>query len=289
MNDYLQKARAITEAMPYIKKFSGSTIVIKYGGHAMDDPELKEKVILDLILMKLVGIKIVVVHGGGPHITGMMKQLGKEAVFLEGHRVTDRETMDITEMVLSGHLNKEIASMINKNGSQSVGISGRDGGLIIAKKKEDQSGKGLDFGQVGVIEKVNPEVLISLTQSGYIPIVSPVASGTDGLAYNVNADTAAAAIAGELRARRLIYMTDIKGLYHDPSDENTFLHSANEKEITAMKTAGEIVGGMIPKVDSAFAALKKGVEKAHILDGRVEHALILELFTEAGVGTELLL
>lgn len=287
MDAYLQKARAIMEALPYIKKFSGSTIVIKYGGHAMDDPELKEKVILDLILMRLVGIRIVLIHGGGPHITDMMKRLGKEAEFLDGHRVTDSDTMDITEMVLSGHINKDIVARINSNGGKAIGISGRDGNLIKAKKKTDNSGQGLDFGQVGEIESVNPELLISLTQGGYLPVVSPVAGNEDGHAYNVNADTAAGYIAGELAARRMIFMTDVKGLFKDVNDPASFIQSLKEKEAVKLKQEGVIQGGMIPKIDSALYAIRKGVEKAHILDGRVEHALLLELFPEAGVGTEI--
>lgn len=287
MDLYLERVQAIMEALPYIKKFSGSTVVIKYGGHAMDDPDLKQKVILDFILLKLVGIKCVVVHGGGPHITDLMKKMGKEAIFLEGHRVTDSETMDITEMVLSGHINKEIVAMINSNGGKAVGLSGRDSNLITARKKTDPSGKGLDFGQVGEIDQVDPQLLTSLTDAGFIPIISPVAGSPDGKAYNVNADVAAGSIAAELRARRLIYMTDVKGIYSDFGDESSFLESIREKQIDQLKSEGKITKGMLPKIDSALKALKKGVEKVHIIDGRVEHALLMELFTEAGVGTEI--
>lgn len=287
MDLYQERVKAIMEALPYIKKFSGSTIVIKYGGHAMDDPLLKEKVILDFILLKLVGIKCIVVHGGGPHITDLMKKMGKEAIFLDGHRVTDSETMDITEMVLSGHLNKEIVALINANGGKAVGLSGRDSNLIIARKKADPSGKGLDFGQVGEIEKVDPQLLISLTDAGFIPVISPVGGSHDGKAYNVNADVAAGYIAAELRARRLIYMTDVKGIYSNFPEESSFMESIREKEIENLKSIGKITKGMLPKIDSALLALKKGVEKVHIIDGRVEHALLMELFTEAGVGSEI--
>lgn len=289
MEESIRKARAIMEAMPFIRKFNGNTIVIKYGGHAMDDPAMKEKTILDFTLMKLVGIRPIIVHGGGPHITDLMKRLGKEAVFVEGHRITDNETMDITEMVLSGHLNKDIAAQLNLQGANAVGISGRDANLIVAKKKTDKSGKGVDLGQVGEIDRVNTEILIALTQGGYLPVVSPVAVGEDGLAYNVNADTAAGAIAAQMRARRLIYMTDVRGIYEDLKDESSFIQSLNEKRLEQLKKDGRISEGMIPKIESAFAALKSGVEKVHVIDGRIEHSLILELFTEEGIGTEIVL
>ncbi len=289
MEESIRKARAIMEALPYIRKFYGSTVVIKYGGHAMDDPAMKEKVILDFVLMKLVGIRPIIVHGGGPHITDLMKRLGKEAVFIEGHRITDRETMDITEMVLSGHLNKDIVALLNRQGANAIGLSGRDANLILAKKKTDKSGKNVDLGQVGEIVRVNSEVLISLTQSGYLPVVSPVAVGDDGLAYNVNADTAAGAIAAQMKARRLIYMTDVRGIYEDLKDESTFIHSLDEKRLQELTGAGRISEGMIPKIASAFESLRKGVEKVHIIDGRIEHSLLLELFTEEGIGTEIVL
>ncbi len=289
MEKFIEKARVLVEALPYIKNFSGNLIVIKYGGNAMEDETIKQQVILDFILMKLIGIRLVVVHGGGPHITSMMQKLGKEAVFIQGHRHTDQETMEITEMVLSGAVNKEIVANINRNGGKAVGLSGKDAGMIMAHKKTDKSGQGLDFGQVGEIEQVNTDLLLTLTQSGYIPVVSPVAMGEDGMTYNINADTAAAAIAKALRARRLLYMTDIRGIYEDVNDESTFLESINEAKAEDMKKSGKISKGMLPKIDSSLAALKAGVEKVHIIDGRVEHSLLLELFTEAGVGTEIVL
>jgi acetylglutamate kinase len=289
MQGHIEKARVLMEALPYIKKFWGSTVVVKYGGHAMDDPELKKQVILDFILMKLVGIKLVILHGGGPHISSLMKRLGKEALFIEGHRVTDSETMEITEMVLSGLINKEIVALINSNGGKAVGISGKDGKLIVADKKQDKSGKGLDFGQVGVIRKINPEILLTLTQESFIPVISPVAIGEDGATYNVNADTGAGFIASTIKARRLIYMTDIRGIYEDINDEATFKETLDEKQISDLKSRGAIEGGMIPKIDSALYALKEGVEKVHIIDGRVEHSLLLELFTEGGIGTQIVL
>ena len=287
MKKYIEKARVLVEAMPYIKKFFGSIVVVKYGGNAMDDESIKQQVILDFILMKLVGIRLVVVHGGGPHITGMMKRLGKEAVFIDGHRHTDQETMEITEMVLSGLVNKEIVANINKNGGRAVGLSGKDDSLILAKKKEDHSGKNLDFGQVGEIESINTDLILALTEKNYIPVISPVAMGEDGQTYNINADSAAGAIAKALCAHRLIYMTDIKGIYRDIDAPDSFMESVCESEAELLKKQGKISKGMLPKIDSALAALHAGVEKVHIIDGRVEHSLLLELFTEAGIGTEI--
>lgn len=287
MLKYIEKARTIMEALPYIKEFYGKTVVIKYGGNAMEDPDLKEKAIQDFVLLKLIGMNVVVVHGGGPHITSLMEKLGKEAVFIEGHRYTDQETMNITEMVLSGSLNKELVALISHHGGKAVGISGKDSNLIVAKRKEDKSGKGLDFGQVGSITKINPELVLTLTKEGYIPVVSPVAIGEDGKTYNINADTAAAEIAISLKAAKLIYMTDIKGIYRDIQDESTFIPSINEEEVLKLKKDGIITKGMLPKIDSAMKAIKSGVEKVHIIDGRVEHSVLLELLTDAGVGTEI--
>ncbi len=287
MKKYIEQARVLVEAMPYIKKFFGSIVVVKYGGNAMDDEVIKQNVILDFILMKLVGIRLVVVHGGGPHITAMMKRLGKEAVFIEGHRHTDEETMEITEMVLSGLVNKEIVANINNSGGRAVGLSGKDDRLIIAKKKKDRSGKNIDFGQVGEIERINTDLILALSEKNYISVISPVAMGEDGKTYNINADSAAGAIAKALRAHRLIYMTDIKGIYENVNDPKSFLESVNEKKAEELKKLGKISKGMLPKIDSAIAALKAGVEKVHIIDGRVEHSLLLELFTEAGIGTEI--
>jgi acetylglutamate kinase len=216
-----------------------------------------------------------------------MERLGKEALFIEGHRYTDSETMEITEMVLSGLVNKEIVALINKNGGKAVGISGKDSNLVVAKKKEDKSGKGLDFGQVGSIVKINPEILITLSKEGYIPVVSPVAIGVDGQTFNINADTAAGEIALRLKASKLIYMTDIKGIYRDLKDESSFIPSITEADVIDLKKEGIINKGMLPKIDSAVKAIKGGVEKVHIIDGRVEHSVLLELLTDAGIGTEI--
>ncbi len=289
MEAYISKARIIMEAMPYIRDFSGNTIVIKYGGNAMESDVLKKQVILDLILLKLVGIHVVLVHGGGPHITALMKRLGKEAIFVDGHRHTDEETMEITEMVLSGLVNKEIVALINSNGGQAVGLSGKDSNLITAKKKEDQSGKGLDFGQVGDIVEVNTQLVKDLTRGGYIPVISPVAMGKDGKTYNINADVAAGWIAAGLNATRLLYMTDIKGIYRDIKNPDSFMPTLHREEVEKMKGSGQLSSGMLPKIDSSLFALERGVEKVQIVDGRVEHSILLELLTDAGIGTQILL
>jgi len=287
MQKYIEKARVIMEALPYIKEFFGKTVVIKYGGNAMENGELKDKVIKDLVLLKLIGMNIVVVHGGGPHISGMMEKLGKKPEFIEGQRVTDHETMDITEMILSGLINKDITAMININGGNAVGISGKDSSLIIAEKKTSKSDKNLDLGQVGTIKKINAGLLLSLIRDNYIPVISPVALGEDGKTYNINADNAAGEIAISLKATRLIYMTDIRGIYRDIKDDNTFIPSINELDIEKLKKEGIITKGMLPKIDSAIKAVKKGVEKVQIIDGRVEHSILLELLTDAGIGTEI--
>jgi len=283
MEKYIENARIIIEALPFIKEFNNKTIVIKYGGNAMEDPELKKKVILDVVLLKFIGIKIVLVHGGGPHITSLMEKLGKEAVFISGHRVTDSETMEITEMVLSGLINKEITSLINSSGGKAAGISGRDANLILAEKKDRK------LGQVGSIVRINPEILLTLLDNGYIPVVSPVAAGEAGEAFNINADTAAGEIAVSLRASKLIYMTDIRGIYTDIGDKSTFLPTIDEAGIRKMIKDGAIDKGMLPKVNSAIKAINNGVEKVHIIDGTIEHSLILELLTSAGIGTEIVL
>jgi acetylglutamate kinase len=281
MHEFIEKARVIIEALPYIKEFYCKTIVIKYGGNAMEDDSLRDKTIEDLILLKFVGMNIILVHGGGPNITFMMEKLGKKPVFIEGRRVTDPETMEITEMVLSGLVNKEITALINSNGGKAAGISGRDGNLITAEKLEER------LGQVGRITGINPEILFALIRDGYIPVVSPVAAGVDGDAFNINADTAAAEIAVSVKASKLIYMTDIRGIYTDSKNEKSFITSIDQKGISRLIKDGIITKGMLPKVESALRAVNGGVDKVHIIDGTVEHSLILELLTSAGIGTEI--
>lgn len=289
MQKFIEKARIIMEALPYIKEFYGKTIVVKYGGSAMDDEYLKEKSIEDFVLLKLIGINLIIVHGGGPHITNLMNKIGKEAVFIEGYRYTDKETMEITEMVLSGLINKELVALINNQEGKAVGLSGKDSNLIVAEKKLDKSGKNVDFGLVGNIKKINPELLFTLIRDGYIPVISPIGIGEDGHTYNINADVAAAEIAIASKAYRLIYLTDVKGIYRNIEDGNSFIPSLKKDDVPSLKKDGIITKGMLPKIDSSIKALENGVEKVHIIDGRIEHSVLLELLTEAGIGTEIVL
>ncbi len=282
MERYIEKARVIMEALPYIREFSGKTVVIKYGGNAMESPQLKELVMQDIALLKLVGINVVIVHGGGPAISEMMQRLGKEPKFVDGYRYTDEETMEITEMVLSGLINKELVAAVNAHGIKAVGLSGKYNRLILARKKGPK-----DIGMVGEIVSIQPEVVQTLIASGYVPVISPVGVGEDGKTYNINADVAAGEIAIALKAYKLIYMTDVRGIYEDIKDEKTFLSTVNEATINRLKGEKRISEGMIPKIDSALKAVKQGVEKVHIIDGRIEHSLLLELLTDAGIGTEI--
>lgn len=282
MERYIEKARIIMEALPYIREFSGKTVVIKYGGNAMESPKLKELVMQDIALLKLVGINVVIVHGGGPAISDMMKRLGMEPKFVDGYRYTDEETMMVTEMVLSGLINKELVAAVNAHGIKAVGLSGKDNRLIVARRKGPK-----DIGLVGEIVSIHPEVIENLLSGGYVPVISPVGVGEDGKTYNINADVAAGEIAIALRAYKLIYMTDVKGIYEDIKDEKTFLSTVDEKTIARLKKEGRISEGMIPKIDSALKAVKNGVEKVHIIDGRIEHSILLELLTDAGIGTEI--
>lgn len=284
MDEFIEKVNVLMESLPYIKKFYNKTIVIKYGGSAMIDQELKEKVILDVILMNYVGIKPVIVHGGGKQITELMQRLGKEAIFIDGLRVTDKETMNIAEMVLTGMVNKEIVALINKFGGNAVGISGKDGRLIEAKKKSIQ---GKDYGFIGDIEKINPKIINILDSSGFIPIVSPIGLGPKGETFNVNADIVAGKLAIALDAVKLVYLTDVRGVCYVPTDDSTLIPSLNIKEAYNMIEKKEIEEGMIPKVEACIQALENDIQKTHIIDGRISHSIILEIFTEAGVGTEI--
>ncbi|MCX7882357.1 MAG: acetylglutamate kinase [Brevinematales bacterium] len=282
MERYIEKARIIMEALPYIREFSGKTVVIKYGGNAMESPKLKELVMQDIALLRLIGIQMVIVHGGGPAISEMMKRLGMEPKFVDGYRYTDEETMMITEMVLSGCINKELVAAVNNHGIKAVGLSGKDNRLILARKKGPK-----DIGLVGEIVSIQPGVIETLLAGGYVPVISPVGVGEDGKTYNINADVAAGEIAIALKAYKLIYMTDVKGIYEDIHDEKTFLSTVDEATIQRLKREKKITEGMIPKIDSALKAVKSGVEKVHIIDGRIEHSLLLELLTDAGIGTEI--
>jgi len=285
------KADILIEALPYIQKFSGSTIVIKYGGHAMIDQALKEKVMLDILLLHSVGIRPVIVHGGGPEINSMLKRVGKESTFIQGLRVTDKETMEIAAMVLVGKLNTEIVSMLNRFGGKAVGLSGQDARLLLADKKpmklenKDGSTEEIDLGFVGQINKVNPGIITSLLNQGYVPVISPIAGGADRENYNVNADTAAGMIAGALQADKFLLLTDVRGVLEDIANPESLISVISMKEVPELVAEGVLQGGMIPKVECAADALKQGVGTVHIIDGRQPHAILLELFTDGGIGT----
>ncbi|NTU76667.1 MAG: acetylglutamate kinase [Alphaproteobacteria bacterium] len=274
-------ADVLIQALPYIQKFSGKTIVVKYGGNAMIDENLKASVMQDIVLMRCVGLNPILVHGGGPDINEAMKRMGKEPKFVGGLRVTDAETMDIVEMVLAGKTNKGIVAHINKIGGQAVGLCGKDGSLIMAEKETEKG----DLGFVGRVVKINPALIHTLTSTGYIPVLSTVAMGAEGESYNVNADTVAGALAVALGAIKLILMTDVPGLYHDFNDKDSLISTIQAKGARQMIESGAVDRGMIPKVEACVTALEGGVPRAHIIDGRVLHALLVELFTEQGAGT----
>lgn len=285
------KAEILIEALPYIKEFYGKTVVIKYGGNAMINEELKNAVMQDIVLMKYVGINPIIVHGGGPEITNMLKRVGKETQFIGGLRVTDQETMEIAEMVLVGKINKEIVSLINQHGGQAVGFSGKDANLIEATKRmgkihtPDGKVEFTDIGFVGDVSKINPEIIQTVTKDGYIPVISPIGVGEDGESYNVNADYVAGEVAAALKADKLIMLTDVEGIFEDYNDKTSLISSLHIDEVPSKIAHGIISGGMIPKVECCVQALKGGVEKVHIIDGRVPHSILLEIFTNQGVGT----
>ncbi len=282
MEKLIEKANILIESLPYIKDFFGKTIVIKYGGSAMTDNSLKDKVIEDIVLMKLVGMKPVVVHGGGPAINDMLKKTGKESSFHNGLRVTDMETMDITEMVLSGKVNKEIAGLFQQHNILAAGISGKDGGTIVAKKVNVT---GADIGMVGEVEKVNPRLITVLMDNNFIPVIAPVSADTSGNTFNINADDAAASVAGALGAEKLVYLTDTPGILTDVSDSSSLISKLSAAKAKEYIESGIISGGMIPKVECSLNAVNDGVSSVHIIDGRVEHSILLEIFTKKGIGT----
>jgi len=277
------RAKVLVQALPYIQKYSGKTIVVKYGGNAMVNEDLKDAVMSDLVLMQLVGINVVLVHGGGPEISGMLKKIGKESRFVDGLRVTDAETIEIVQMVLSGKVNKDLVQLLEHHGGRSIGLCGLDGGMLKAEKLIS----GEDLGYVGEITKVNTEVITNATANGYIPIIATVAGGSGGEVYNVNADIAAARIAAELGAVKLILMTDIRGLLRDKDDESTIIPVVNVSDVPKLQNQGIISGGMIPKIDCCVEAVRRGVGRAHIIDGRIPHSILIELFSDEGVGTML--
>lgn len=288
MQEAINKAKILMEALPYIRTFHNKTFVIKFGGNAIVASSLSHSFALDIIFLSYVGIRPVVVHGGGPQIGEFMNRLGKESKFVDGLRVTDKETIDVVEMVLVGKINKEIVSHINKNGGRAVGLSGKDGNLIMAKKlkikdREDPS-KTIDIGMVGEITSVNTHVIKTLDTDQFVPVIAPLGAGKDGETYNINADTAAGEISSALKAEKLILMTDVEGV-KDKNEE--LLSTLSETEAGELIESGSISGGMIPKVNCCCKALDNGVGKAHIIDGRVEHAVLLEIFTDVGVGTQI--
>ena len=284
MDGVTEKANVLIEALPYIRTFYGKTFVIKYGGHAMEDPSLREAVLLDIVLLRYIGVRPIVVHGGGPEITSMLRRLGKESRFVQGLRVTDAETMEIVRMVLVGKINHDLAAELNSHGGKAVGLSGKDGNLIVARKYQNPN-REIDLGFVGEIETVNPELLMNLAEQGYIPVIAPIAVGADGESDNVNADTVAGEIAAALRAEKLIVLTDVEGILAGPNDKGALISALKVDKAMAMIRDGSIDGGMIPKVEACIRALKHGVGRAHIIDGRELHALLLEIFTDRGIGT----
>jgi len=279
------------EALPYIRRFYQKTIVIKYGGHAMVDSSLKNDFAMDITLMNYIGLNPVVVHGGGPQIEAVLNKMGKTSQFIDGMRVTDAEGMEVVEMVLVGKINKEIVSLINQHGGKAVGLSGKDGNLITARKLERSSpvhsgrrAKPQDMGLVGEVQSVNPQVIDALDRSKFIPVIAPVGVGADGTTYNINADMAAGKIASALNAEKLMLLTDTDGVL---DEKGQLISSMNEKELKDRIKKGQISGGMIPKVACCLQALKEGVAKAHIIDGRIKHAVLLEIFTDVGIGTQI--
>lgn len=275
------RAKVLVQALPYIQKYSGQTIVVKYGGNAMINDELKDAVMSDIVLLQLVGINVVLVHGGGPEISGMLKKIGKESKFVNGLRVTDKETIDIVQMVLAGKVNKSLVQMLEQHSGKAIGLCGLDGRMIMAEKMIS----GDDLGYVGEITEVNTEVIENATKDGYVPIISTVAGGYNGDVYNINADLAAARIAAKLKAAKLILMTDIRGLLKDKDNEDTLIPVVNVSEVPSLKREGIISGGMIPKIDCCVEAVRRGVKRAHIIDGRIPHSILIEMFSDEGIGT----
>ena len=285
------KAAILVEALPYIQDFYGKTIVIKYGGNAMINEDLKDKVMQDIALMKYVGIRPVIVHGGGPEITGFLKKVGKESDFVAGLRVTDEETVEIAEMVLDGKVNSDIVTLLNRRGVRALGLSGKDADLIRAQKQlatvyQGDAVRKVDIGYVGRVESINSDLLEDLLDNDYVPIVAPIGVGEEGVSYNINADYVAAEIAGALQAEKLLLLTDIEGIYKDFNDKSSFISTLHLPEARQYIKEGIIAGGMIPKVEACLTALEQGAGKTHIIDGRLAHSIILEIFTSRGIGTQ---
>ncbi len=280
---HIERAKVLAEALPYIQKYSGKTVVVKYGGNAMISEELRQAVISDIILLHLVGIRVVVVHGGGPEITDMLHKIGKQSTFVDGLRYTDQETMDIVQQVLCGKVNKNLVATLNRLGGKAIGLCGMDAGLFQAKKLDEK------YGLVGEITQVDPSAVVDCLGDGYIPVVSTVAQGMDAeTAYNINADTAAAKLATALHAEKLILLTDVRGLLQNPKDEDTLIPVVHLSQVPGLVKDGVIQGGMIPKVDCCVEAVRSGVKSTIILDGRIAHSILIELLSDEGIGTMLL-
>ena len=274
-----ERAEILVQALPYIRKYAGKIVVVKYGGNAMTSESLKQQVMEDIVLLRLVGVNVVLVHGGGPEINSLMDRLGKKPEFVGGLRVADQETIDIVQMVLAGKVNKSLVGLLETKGGRAVGLSGIDDRLIQANFKDER------LGLVGEITKINPDCVYDLLAKNYIPVISTIASGDNGEIFNINGDTAAAYIAGALHAERLIMMTDIAGILRDPKDPSTLIPEITVSEAQALKESGVITGGMIPKADCCIKAIKEGVNKVIIMDGRVPHSILIELLTDEGAGT----
>jgi acetylglutamate kinase len=291
MEQAIQRAKILVEALPYIKDFRGKRVVVKYGGHAMVDPELKQLFARQIILFQYIGIQVVVVHGGGPQISSVLDQMGIKSSFIDGKRITDAKTMDVVEMVLAGGINKEIVNLINTDGGRAVGLSGKDGSLIKAKKlyhsRKQSDGTVLDdidMGHVGEVTEINPEIIDAVEKAGFIAVIAPSGVGADGLTYNINADSVAAEIASHLRVEKLIILTDETGVL---DRQGKLISSLKYSEIPDLISSGVVKGGMIPKLECCMKALDNGVKKAHIVDGRTPYSILLELFTDSGIGTQI--
>ena len=278
---HADRSEVLVQALPYIQRYNGKTVVIKYGGNAMINEALQDAVMTDIVLLRSVGVNVVLVHGGGPEINDMLKRIGKESRFVGGLRYTDEETVEVVQMVLAGKVNKHLVQLLTCHGGQAVGLCGLDGDMIQAKKHD----AGEDIGFVGDIVKINTKVINDAIASGYIPVISTVGGGENGEVYNINADTAAARIASCLHAEKLLLMTDISGLLRDKDDESTLIQEVKVSEIPSLKVQGIISGGMIPKIDCCVEAVRRGVTRTNIIDGRIPHSILIELFTDAGIGT----
>ncbi len=282
----VKKAEVLIEAIPYIRKFRGSIVVVKYGGSAMVDAELKQAVITDIAMLKYIGLKPVVVHGGGKDISSMLKRLGKESIFIDGLRVTDQETAKVAEMVLSGSVGKELAKDLENVGIRACSISGKDGSTLIARKKLDE--KGRDLGFVGEICSVDTTLINTLLDADFVPVISPIGVDSEGNTYNINADYVASAVAGALEAQKLIFMTDVEGILREKDNKDSLIKRLSKLQAVKLINDGVINGGMIPKTECCIDALHKGVKSVHVLDGRIPHSILLEIFTEEGIGTMLI-